>query len=247
MVGAFISLALSRMMAKWMMGVVVIDPERAAGPERQLLHTVYHLAKRAGLSAMPEVGIYESPEVNAFATGPTKSRALVAVSSGLLRRMNAAEIEGVLGHEIAHIMNGDMVTMTILQGIVNAFVMFFARAIAYAIARTKRDDSSSESFSPVLYSVLVFVFEILFMILGAIVIATYSRYREFRADAGGADLAGRDKMIMALKGLKRTIEIEDPHTDQPAFQVMKISSKKSYLHLFCSHPPLDERIARLEH
>ena len=247
MAGAFISLALSRIMAKWLMGIHVIDPNSARGTDRELVSLVYSLAKRAGLSAMPEVGIYESPEVNAFATGPTQSRALVAVSSGLLRRMNSSEMEGVLAHEVAHIANGDMVTMTLVQGIVNAFVMFFARVLAFAVTRLgKRSDEASVG-SSFFYTILVFVFEIMFMILGSIVIATYSRFREFRADSGGARLAGRDKMIGALRALERTIEIHDPKAEQPAIQAFKISSQSRFLRIFSSHPPLDERIARLEH
>lgn len=246
MVGAFISLALSRIMAKWLMGVQVIDPKQAVGQERQLLEIVYNLARQAGLSTMPEVGIYQSSEVNAFATGPSQSRSLVAVSSGLLRRMNTPEIEAVLAHEISHITNGDMVTMTLLQGVVNAFVMFFARVLAYAVMRLGRQRDDGEIGSPFLYTMLVFVFEIMFMILGTIVIATYSRFREYRADAGGARLVGRDKMIMALRALERTTEIHDPHAEQPAFQAMKISNTKPFLRLFSSHPPLEERIARLE-
>ncbi len=244
--GAFISLALSRIMAKWMMGVQVIDPARASGNERALLEMVYKLARNAGLPAMPEVGIYNSPEVNAFATGPTRSRSLVAVSSGLLSRMNSAEVDAVLAHEVSHVANGDMVTMTLLQGVINAFVMFFARILAYVVMRAgkQRDDSSSPS--PFMYSILVFVFEIAFMILGTLVIAAYSRFREFRADAGGARLVGRTNMIQALQALQRTIEIKDPKTDQPAYQAFKISSGKPLMRLFASHPPLAERIARLE-
>jgi len=244
--GAFISLGLSRIMAKWLMGVDVIHPETAQGAERQLVTLVHNLAKRAGLPAMPEVGIYHSPEVNAFATGPTKSRALVAVSSGLLQRMNMQELEGVLGHEIAHIQNGDMVTMTLLQGVVNAFVMFFARVVAFAITRLGRKSNDSGAPSIFLYSIVVFVLEIVFMILGSIVIATYSRFREFRADSGGARLAGRDKMINALKALERTVEIHDKHAEQPAIQALKISSPQGILRFFSTHPPLEERIARLE-
>jgi heat shock protein HtpX len=246
MAGAFISLALSRMMAKWMLGVAVIDPQTAQGPERQLVTLVYTLAKRAGLPAMPEVGIYDSPEVNAFATGPSKSRSLVAVSSGLLRRMNMQEVEGVLGHEVAHIANGDMVTMTLVQGIVNAFVMFFARVLAFAVTRLGKKEDDSRS-SPLLYSVLVFVFEMIFMLLGAMVIATYSRFREFRADAGGAHLAGRDKMIGALKALEKVADVQDPHADQPSIQAFKISNPQGIMRFFASHPSLEERIARLEH
>ncbi len=246
MAGAFISLAISRIMAKWMMGVKVIDPNTASGENRQLLDMVYKLAKNAGLGTMPEVGIYESSEVNAFATGPTRARSLVAVSSGLLRRMNSAEVDAVLAHEISHVANGDMVTMTLLQGVVNAFVMFFARVLAYAVMRMGRQKDESSNGSPFMYSMLVFAFEIVFMILGTIVIATYSRFREFRADRGGARLVGRDKMIMALQALERTMKIEDPKAEKPAFQAMKISSNKPFLRLFASHPPLEERIARLQ-
>lgn len=245
--GAFISLMMSRLMAKWMMGVQVIDPDTNDANERKLLQIVYSLAQRAGLPANPEVGIYESPEVNAFATGPTKSRALVAVSSGLLQKMNNSEIEGVLSHEIAHVANGDMVTMTLLQGVVNAFVMFFARLLAFVVLRMgKGRDEGSELPSPLLYNIVVFAFEIVFMILGAIVIATYSRFREYRADEGGAKLASREKMIGALKALERCVKIQDPAAQNSNFQAFKISSKESFLHLFASHPPLEKRIARLE-
>jgi len=244
--GAFISLALSRKMTKWMMGVHVIDPDRATGRERELVTLVHTLARRAGLPKMPEVGIYESYEVNAFATGPTKARALVAVSTGLLSRMSVAELEGVLGHEVAHIQNGDMVTMTLLQGIVNAFVMFFARVAAFVVSRALRGKDSEESGSSFTYMILVFAFEIVFMLLGSIIIATYSRFREFRADSGGARLAGRTKMIAALHALERFVNTHDKHAEQPAFQSMKISSSTPILKLFSTHPPLEERIHRLE-
>jgi heat shock protein HtpX len=246
MAGAFISLSLSRIMAKWMMGVKVIDPSQATGDERALVEAVHRLARNAGLPAMPEVGIYQSPEVNAFATGPTRARSLVAVSTGLLRRMDSQEVEAVLAHEVAHVSNGDMVTMTLLQGVVNAFVMFFARVLAYVVMRmgSKREDEGVGS--PFLYSMLVFVFEIMFMVLGSLVVAAFSRFREFRADAGGARLVGREKMIRALQALERVHEIRDPQTDKPAFQALKISNGKSMLRWFASHPPLADRIARLE-
>ncbi len=246
--GAFISLALSRIMAKWMMGVQVIDPGTRDPDLQQLLQTVHHLARGANLPVMPEVGIYDSPEVNAFATGPTRSRALVAVSSGLLGRMNQEELEGVLGHEITHVSNGDMVTMTLLQGVVNAFAMFLSRVIAFAISQAMRGDRDSrDRQSPPMISFLIqMVLEIVFMLLGSIVIAAFSRYREFRADAGGAKLAGRTNMIRALESLKRTFEYVDP-TAQPAVQSLKISGRPTGLMgLFASHPPLDERIARLQ-
>jgi heat shock protein HtpX len=249
MVGAFISLALSRIMAKWFMGVEVIDPQSVlrGSQEAQLFEMVKNLSQRAGLPCVPEVGVYASPEVNAFATGPTKRRSLVAVSSGLLNRMNSAEVEAVLAHEVSHITNGDMVTMTLLQGVVNAFVMFFARALAFAVTRLGKKEGEESSASPFMYSILVVVFEILFMILGAIIVAAFSRYREFRADAGGARLAGREKMIGALQALERAASIHDTRAEQPAFQSMKISNNKSMMfRLFASHPPLEERIERLK-
>lgn len=246
--GAFISLAISRMMAKWMMGVKVIDPNTRDAQLQELVQTVHQLSKAAGLPKMPEVGIYESPEVNAFATGPTKSRSLVAVSTGLLQRMRQNEMEGVLGHEVAHIANGDMVTMTLIQGVVNAFVMFLARVIAYAIMQaTRGDDRDREGgMSFLAYHLTVFALEMVFMILGSIVVAWFSRYREFRADKGGARLAGRDKMVAALQSLQRTYEIADPHA-QPAVASLKISHRSTgFRALFSTHPPLTERIARLE-
>jgi len=247
--GAFISLLLSRAMAKWMMGVQVIDPMTRDSDLQQLVQTIHQLAKAAHLPAMPEVGIYDSPEVNAFATGPTKSRALVAVSSGLLSRMNQDELEGVLGHEITHIANGDMVTMTLLQGVVNAFAMFLSRAIAFAIAqsmRGDRDDRDRGGSSPFFAFMIQMVLEVVFMLLGSIVIAWFSRYREFRADEGGARLAGRENMIRALERLRKTFDLIDTSA-QPAVQTLKISSHpQGLMALFASHPPLEERIARLQ-
>lgn len=245
--GAFISLALSRVMAKWMMGVQVIDPNTRDSDLQQLVQMVHNLARSAHLPAMPEVGIYESPELNAFATGPTKSRALVAVSTGLLNRMSTDEIQGVLGHEVTHIANGDMVTMTLLQGVVNAFVMFLARILAFAAAtalRGDRDDRRGSDFSYPIFYITQFVLEIIFMIIGSMIVAWFSRLREYRADAGGARLAGRENMVQALQALQRAYELNDPSA-QPALQAMKISGGKSFLQLFSSHPPLDERIARL--
>lgn len=244
--GAFISLLLSKVMAKWMMGVQIIDPSTSSGADRALVQTIYNLAKKAGLPKMPEVGIYQSPEVNAFATGPSRSNSLVAVSSGLLSRLNNDEVEGVLGHEISHIANGDMVTMTLLQGIINAFVMFFARIIAYFIANLGKKQDSSESVSPLFYQLTVFALEMVFMVLGSLVIAAFSRYREFRADAGSARLAGPQKMIDALVALQKTVNIQDSQHDKPAMQAFKISGKPGFLHLFASHPPLDQRIERLK-
>jgi heat shock protein HtpX len=244
--GAFISLALSRIMAKWMMGVKIIAPDTRDANLRELVKIVHELARSAQLSVMPQVGIYESPEVNAFATGPTKSRSLVAVSSGLLQRMKPSEIKGVLGHEVAHIANGDMVTMTLIQGVVNAFAMFLARAIAFALTMTGRKDSEENHGTPFTYYAVQMVLEIVFMILGSILVAKFSRYREFRADQGGARLAGRENMIQALESLKKTFESVDPAA-QPAIAALKISSRPGeIMKLFSTHPPLEERIERLK-
>ncbi len=246
--GAFISLALSKIMAKWLMGVQIIDETTTNSNLREVLNVVHKLAKKAGLPKMPEVGIYSSPDVNAFATGPSKSNSLVAVSSGLLQKLNSDQVEGVIGHEITHIANGDMVTMTLLQGVINAFVMFFARIVAFAIGaflRGKDEESSGTGYS-FMYQITVFVLELVFMVLGTLVIARFSRFREFRADAGGARLAGPESMISALVALKRNYGMAVKEDQQPAFQALKISSASAWVSLFSTHPPLDDRIARLQ-
>jgi heat shock protein HtpX len=248
--GALISLALSRLMAKWMMGVRVIPPDTNDPVLRELVDTVHRLAQRAELPRLPEVGIYESDEVNAFATGPTKSRALVAVSTGLLRRMNPRQVEGVLGHEVTHIANGDMVTMTLLQGVINAFVLFLSRVLAFVLSQALRSRDDRGSGGGAFQFLLVIVFQIVFSILGSMVVAWFSRWREYRADAGGANLAGRQSMVDALRGLLRLQNPEAATAEAQhaqAFQALKISSPpKGFLALFATHPPLEERIARLE-
>ncbi|MEM8629063.1 MAG: protease HtpX [Chlamydiota bacterium] len=242
MLGAGISLALSKKMALWMMKIRLI--QRGSSHEF-LLHTVERLAKKAHIP-MPDVGIYPGKEVNAFATGPTKRHSLIAVSEGLLHKMDPDEIEGVLAHELAHIENGDMVTMTLLQGVVNAFVMFFARALAYAVSGLGRGDRRS---SYMTYIFCVYAFEICFMILGSLLVSGFSRFREYRADRGGARLAGTNKMIRALETLlaQNSSAPADIPQEQAAFNSLKISSnrKSNWLRLFASHPPLEERIARL--
>jgi len=244
MAGSFISLLLSRFMAKMAMGVVLINPKTANPQERSLLDLVYGFARRLGFSTMPEVGIYTSPELNAFATGPSKNKALVAVSSGLLNSMNRDEVEAVIGHEMTHVANGDMVTMTLLQGVINAFTLFLSRVLAYAISMAlSRNNEKSEGPSYLVYNLLIIVFDILLTILGSIVVAAFSRWREYRADAGGARLAGRDKMIAALKRLERGVNLQDDRA--PAMAAYKISSRDGWLALFSSHPPLEKRIERL--
>jgi heat shock protein HtpX len=238
--GAFISLAMSRWMAKMMMGVKVLkENDSLSYAERELVEKVHRLSRAAGLTKMPEVGIYNSPEVNAFATGPSKSKSLVAVSTGLLQTMDEDAVEGVLAHEVAHIANGDMVTMTLLQGVVNTFVVFLARIAAWIATRFVRED-----IAPIVHFIAVIVFQILFSILGSIVVLAYSRYREFHADNGGADLAGKDKMIHALQSLKNYSNQVD--TSQASISTLKINNKKGASMLFSSHPDLNERIRRLE-
>lgn len=236
---ALISLGLSRATAKWFYGVKLIDTSKCSDRERWMVQTVQSLVRKAGLNAMPEIGMYQSDEANAFATGPSKSRALIAVSSGLLNMMNNEEVEGVLGHEISHIVNGDMVTMTLLQGVVNAFALFIARAITFVIMRGSKD----RGFTGL---IIMYALQSVLLILGAVLVATYSRKRECSADDGGVRLAGREPMIKALEALQRTYDRVDPRA-QPALQTMKISSQpRGIWKLFSTHPPLEERIARLK-
>lgn len=237
--GAFISLAMSRWMAKKMMNVRVINPDQAMSSyEKEVVEKVHRLSRAAGLTHMPEVGIYDSPEVNAFATGPTKKRSLVAVSTGLLNEMDDDAAEGVIAHEVAHVANGDMVTMTLLQGVVNTFVVFLARIAAFIASRFVK-----EEMAPIVHFLAIIVFQIAFSILGSLVVFAYSRHREFHADRGGADLAGKDKMKHALEMLKaysNRVRTED----QTAISTLKINGKRKSS-IFSTHPDLDERIRRL--
>lgn len=238
--GAFISLQMSRFIAKRATGLKLVDG-RTGDPELDWLYnTVSRLTQTANLP-MPEVGVYDSPEVNAFATGPSKSRSLVAVSSGLLRGMRRDEVEGVLGHEIAHIGNGDMVTMTLLQGVINAFVMFFARVIAFALSRGSREDNRG---GYGMSWMVVLLLEIVLGILGSLITAWFSRQREFRADRGGATLAGRDRMLNALRRLAANADAVD--TSHQALATLKISGARGWMVFFSTHPPLEKRIAALE-
>lgn len=238
MVGAVISLLMSRFIAKRAMGVHLVDGRTGQEESDWLYRTVERLTRQAQLP-MPEVGVYESPEVNAFATGPSKSKSLVAVSSGLLRSMRRDEVEGVLAHEVAHIQNGDMVTMTLIQGVVNAFVIFLSRLIAGVVRQTS--DSRN---AYMLSFVVMIVLQIVLGILGSVVVAWFSRAREFRADAGGATLAGRSNMIAALQRLKSTHELVD--TRQASLATLKISGASSWMALLSTHPPLDDRIQALQ-
>jgi heat shock protein HtpX len=244
MSGSFISLMLSKWMAKQSMGVFVIErPSNAT--EQWLVETVARHARQAGIG-MPEVGMFDSPEPNAFATGMSKNSALVAVSTGLLHHMSADEVEAVLGHEISHVANGDMVTMGLLQGVLNTFVYFFATIAGYLVDRVvfRSGDDERAGYGPAYY-VTQMLAQILLSILATIVVMWFSRWREFRADAGGASLAGRGKMIDALRALQRAHD----HRDLPdGFAAFGINGGMAYglQKLFMSHPPLEERIAALQ-
>jgi heat shock protein HtpX len=237
--GAFISLLASKWIAKWTTGAKVIDSPRDAD-EAWLLQTVHLLANRAGVG-IPEVAIYESPELNAFATGASRNHALVAVSSGLLRRMSHPEIEAVIGHELTHVANGDMVTMTLLQGVLNTFVIFFSRIIGGLVDGALRGRDSNRRGGGIGYFVSTMVAQFALGFLAMLIISAFSRWREFRADRGGAGLAGREKMIAALRSLGRQEETYLPKS-MAAFGI----NGGGALGLLRSHPPLEKRIQALE-
>ena len=238
--GAFISLLLSKFMAKMMMGVEIVD-ENTRDPEALwLMQTVHRLARFANLPKMPEVGIYDSSEMNAFATGPSRSNSLVAVSTGLFRQMSRDEIEGVLSHEIAHISNGDMVTMTLVQGMVNAFGMFLSRVISHVLSSQVEEKNRH-----IVRWISTMILDIIFNILGMFVVAYVSRLREYRADAGGAQIGGKEKMIKALERLQK--EMAPVPDEQSPIATMQISNRKGGLFdLLRTHPQLEERIAKLK-
>jgi len=238
--GAFISLALSKWMAKMATGAQVIE-QPSTPMEHWLVETVARHAQHAGIG-MPEVALYDSPEINAFATGMSRNSALVAVSTGLLNSMSRDEAEAVLGHEITHIANGDMVTLTLIQGVLNTFVMFFARIAASVVSGAVAGDrDSSEGMRGIVFFIATMVFQILFGILASMIVMWFSRQREYRADAGGASLAGKQKMIAALERLMHAHEESRLDGQLVAFGI----NGKSSGELFMSHPPLEKRIEAL--
>jgi heat shock protein HtpX len=238
--GALISLALSKWTAKRMMGVQVIATPQS-DVERWLVGTVKRLADQAQIG-MPEVGIFDAEEMNAFATGARRNAALVAVSSGLLRSMSRPQVEAVLGHEISHVANGDMVTLALLQGVLNTFVIFLARIIGGIVDRALFKNDRQES--GIGFFLTTMVAQIVLGILASMIVSWYSRRREFRADRGGANLAGTGSMIAALQVLKQSHGVPMP----PQMQAFGINtgSAGGFMRLFMSHPPLDERIAALQ-
>ncbi len=237
--GAIISLLISKWSAKRAMGVRVIT-QASNETERWLVSTIERFSKEVGIG-MPEVGIFDSPDPNAFATGANKNKALVAVSTGLLQRMNKREVEAVIGHEIGHVANGDMVTLTLIQGVVNTFVIFLARIVGNFIDKAILKNENGRGIG---YFVSVMAAEVVFGVLASMIVAWFSRRREFRADAAGAALGGRDAMIGALESLKRA---HDPQPLPDAMRAFGIASVpgRGLKALFMTHPPLDERIAAL--
>jgi heat shock protein HtpX len=243
-IGAFVSLALSKWMAKRAYGIELLSEERLmdySQKEQLVFTTVARIAKGNGID-IPEVGVYASPDPNAFATGATKNSSLVAVSTGLLSEMTPAEIEGVVGHEMAHILNGDMVTMTLLQGVLNAFVIFFARVIGGIIDKAVFKNEEGNGWG---YFASVIVLEIVLGILASFVLMGFSRHREFRADEGSSRFLGKDKMVAALRRLASLKERTDAFEDGK-LATFKIVSKDSLLQLLSSHPKIEDRIANLE-
>jgi heat shock protein HtpX len=240
--GSFISLFLSKTIAKMSTRTQIIEQPRSAD-ERWLVETVAELAQKAGVG-MPEVGVFPAQQANAFATGWNRNNALVAVSSGLLERFRPEEIRAVLAHEIGHVANGDMVTLTLIQGVVNTFVMFFARIVGYAVDSFLRRDEEGGGVGIGFY-ITTFVFEIIFGILASIIVAWFSRRREYRADEAGASLASTGAMIGALQRLKAEYGMPDELPGQLNAFGINGQLKQGLMELFASHPPLDDRIAAL--
>lgn len=236
--GSLISLFISKWMAKRSMGVEVIETPQSE-EERWLVETVRAHAERAGIG-MPEVGIFDSPQPNAFATGASRNNALVAVSTGLLHSMRRNEVDAVLGHEIAHVANGDMITLTLIQGVVNTFVIFFSRIIGSMVDRAMNGDRERGGMG---YFIGTLVAEMVLGLFASIIVMWFSRQREFRADRGGAHLAGRENMIAALERLK--VGVTEPLPDGLRAFGIGGGAAGGFGRLFMSHPPLDERIAAL--
>ena len=235
--GSVISLAISKWSAKRAMNVHVIEnPQNQT--EQWLVSIVEKQAKAAGIG-MPEVGIFQTPEPNAFATGMSRNNALVAVSTGLLDAMSQDEVEAVVGHEISHVANGDMITMALMQGVVNTFVYFFASIIGHIVDRVILKNEQGHGMG---YYITQMIAQVALSFLASMLVMWFSRYREFHADAGGASLAGKEKMIGALRALQRAHTPEDLPGQLAAFGINSGGTKK----LFMSHPPLEERIAALQ-
>jgi heat shock protein HtpX len=237
--GSFVSLLMSKTIAKWTTGAQVIESPRNA-TEAWLVDTVRRHAQAAGIG-MPEVAVYDAPEMNAFATGASKNSSLVAVSTGLMQQMEREQVDAVLGHEVSHIANGDMVTLTLIQGVLNTFVIFFSRVIGGLIdsALRSRDDRGGRGFG---YFAMVMVTELVLGILATMIVMWFSRQREYRADRGGATLSGKSSMVGALRRLGRNEGSSLPES----LAAFGVSGRGAVMGLFRSHPPIEDRIRALE-
>ncbi|NGX30938.1 MAG: Protease HtpX [Chlamydiae bacterium] len=239
--GSFISLLLSKRIVRWIMRIKMIPSNTHVESEKQLYAMVENLSKKAGLKSVPEIGIFQSPEMNAFATGPSKNNSLVAISSGLLENMDTKKIEAILGHEMGHIVNGDMVTMALIQGIINAFVMFFARIFAHVVLSGRNNRGRVNPWG---YYLLVQLFQFVFALLGFMIVAGFSRRREYRADKKGAEFTSKEQMIGALEHLKTSVE--DRQLNHASVNAFKIHTRVKWLEFLSTHPPLDKRIQALK-
>ncbi|MDR3477345.1 MAG: protease HtpX [Gammaproteobacteria bacterium] len=246
-IGALLSLFLAKFITTMLLKIKIIRPAFANTTERELLDIVYRHARAAGLTALPEVGIYRSPELNAFAIGQTRNKALLAISSGLLINMQRHEMEGVIAHEISHIANGDMVTLTLIQGILHAFVLFLTSIISYGIslclALRRGHEKENVRISMLSYRLLTMMLSFSFTFLGSLMVSAFSRQREFLADASSAELVGRDNMVATLRKLQIANELEE---DQPSLlTIFKMTRRPHVLNLFSTHPTIEKRIAHL--
>ena len=250
MTGSFISLLLSKKIAQWMLAIRIVNPSHNSPiHEKKLSVMVQDIAMKAHLTEVPEIGIFSSSCCNAFATGFSKKSSLIAVSSKLLETLSDDELEAVIAHEITHIRNGDMVTMSLLQGVVNAFVMFLSRVFAYTISTAMNKDSKKSGNHGLSYFLFTMLFELVFISLGSVLLCYFSRKREFLADAGGAHLTSKHKMISALRSLDNAVALDKNEFEkQKSFAAMMIRSSKPKTHakLFSTHPTIEERIEHLE-
>jgi heat shock protein HtpX len=245
--GAFLSLLLTKFIIKMLLKIKLIRPTSTNIPERNILNIVHRYSRMAGLTHMPEVGIYRSPELNAFSIGSTRHHALIAISSGLLINMPQYEIEGMLAHEVSHIVNGDMVTLTLMQGVLNAFVLFFTSIISYGVSLLLKfshsDEKENRRISMLSYQVVTFTLSFSLTLLSRLMVSAFSRQREFLADTNSAELVGYDNMIATLRKLQIASELEDDHPSLLA--TFKMTRRPSLFKIFSTHPTLEKRISRL--
>lgn len=245
-IGTTLCVFFCKTLAKMFMHIIIIHPTHAHGDEAKLINQITELSKLAGLKNPPEIGIYRSPELNAISIGPTKNSAMIAVSTGLLANMKPEQLKAVLAHEINHIATGDMVTLNLIQSVINSFSPLISRVFTYIISviRTRQEEPPEDNISLLTYGALTLFFDILSSLLGRLIVAAFSRQREYQADKGSARLAGPLNMIAALQQLRSATELEDEHA--PSMSVFKIAHKRRWFELIENHPDFRKRISRLE-